>query len=49
MPLLVGLPTMGLTFAALGYALVHVLWLVPALQRKRRWEKCRAALTGAQP
>ena len=49
MPLLVGLPTMGLTFAALGYALVHVLWLVPALQRTRRGEKCRAALTGAQP
>ncbi len=49
LPLLVGLPTMGLTFAALGYALVHVLWLVPALQRKRRWQKARAALTGFQP
>ena len=43
-PLLVGLPTLGLTFAALGYALVHILWLVPALHRKRRWQKYRALL-----
>jgi uncharacterized protein (DUF2062 family) len=47
-PLLVGLPTLGLTFAALGYALVHIVWLVPALQRKRRWQKLRIMLSGPQ-
>jgi uncharacterized protein (DUF2062 family) len=42
-PLLVGLPTLGLLLAALGYALVQVLWLVPALQRKRRQARMRTA------
>ena len=36
MPLLVGLPALGLLLAALGYATVQLLWLAPALQRKRR-------------
>lgn len=35
-PLLVGLPALGLLLAMLGYALVHLLWLAPALQRHRR-------------
>lgn len=35
-PLLVGLPTLGLVMAVLGYATVQLLWLAPALQRKRR-------------
>ncbi|BEP93719.1 hypothetical protein GmRootA79_21030 [Acidovorax sp. A79] len=42
-PLLVGLPTLGLLLAALGYAVVQVLWLAPALQRKRRLARCRSA------
>ena len=41
--LLVGLPTLGMLFGALGYLLVQVLWLVPALQRKRRLQR-RATL-----
>lgn len=45
MPLLVGLPTLGLFFAMLGYALVQLLWLAPALQRKRRL--ARGRLPGA--
>jgi uncharacterized protein len=40
-PLLVGLPTLGLLMAALGYATVQLLWLTPALQRKRRWARAR--------
>ena len=40
-PLLVGLPTLGLVLAVLGYATVQLLWLVPALQRKRRLARCR--------
>lgn len=40
-PLLVGLPTLGLLLAALGYASVQLLWLTPALQRKRRLARCR--------
>lgn len=35
-PLLVGLPTLGLVMAVLGYATVQLLWLAPALERKRR-------------
>ena len=30
MPLLIGLPTLGLLLAALGYATVQLLWLAPA-------------------
>lgn len=38
-PLLVGLPALGVVFAVLGYVLVQVLWLVPALQRQRRLQR----------
>ena len=38
-PLLVGLPALGLVFAVLGYVLVQVLWLLPALQRQRRLQR----------
>ncbi|PJI95938.1 hypothetical protein CLU85_0668 [Acidovorax sp. 69] len=41
MPLLAGLPILGLLMAVLGYATVQLLWLAPALQRKRRWERSR--------
>lgn len=40
-PLLVGLPALGLLLAALGYATVQLLWLAPALQRKRRLARSR--------
>jgi hypothetical protein len=40
-PLLVGLPTLAAVMAVLGYASVQLLWLTPALQRKRRWTRCR--------
>lgn len=40
-PLLVGLPTLAAVMALLGYATVQLLWLTPALQRKRRWARCR--------
>ena len=40
-PLLVGLPTLGLLLAVLGYATVQLLWLAPALQRKRRLARSR--------
>jgi len=40
-PLLVGLPTLGLVMAVLGYAMVQLLWLAPALQRKRRLARSR--------
>ncbi len=40
-PLLVGLPTLGLVMAVLGYATVQLLWLAPALQRKRRLARSR--------
>lgn len=40
-PLLVGLPTLAAVMAVLGYAAVQLLWLTPALQRKRRWTRCR--------
>lgn len=40
-PLLVGLPTLAAVMALLGYATVQLLWLTPALQRKRRWTRCR--------
>ena len=43
MPLLIGLPTLGLLLAALGYATVQLLWLAPALHRKRRLARCRSA------
>ncbi|MCZ8092889.1 MAG: DUF2062 domain-containing protein [Acidovorax sp.] len=39
-PLLVGLPTLAVVMALLGYTTVQLLWLVPALQRKRRWGRC---------
>jgi uncharacterized protein len=42
-PLLVGLPTLGLLLAVLGYATVQLLWLAPALQRKRRLARCISA------
>lgn len=48
MPLLVGLPALGLVLAVLGYAAVHLLWLAPAVQRKRRWARGRNA-GGARP
>ena len=35
-PLLVGLPGLGLLLAALGYVTVHILWLTPAVQRGRK-------------
>lgn len=41
MPLLVGLPTLALIMAVLGYVAVQLLWLAPALQRKKRWARCR--------
>lgn len=40
-PLLVGLPVLGLVLAVLGYAVVQALWLAPALQRGRRWQRAR--------
>ncbi len=43
LPLLVGLPVLGLLFAALGYLAVQLLWLAPAVQRGRRWQRARAA------
>lgn len=43
LPLLVGLPVLGLALAALGYAAVQALWLAPAVQRGRRWRHARAA------
>lgn len=46
MPLLVGLPVLGLLLAALGYLAVQVLWLAPAVHRARRWRRRRAALGG---
>ena len=39
--LLVGLPALGLLLAALGYATVQLLWLAPALHRKRRLARSR--------
>ncbi len=42
-PLLVGLPTLGLLLAALGYAAVQLMWLAPAWQRKRRLVRSRQA------
>jgi len=48
MPLLVGLPALGLVLAVLGYAAVHLLWLAPAVQRQRRWARGRSA-GGARP
>ena len=43
LPLLVGLPVLGLLLAALGYLAVQLLWLAPAVQRGRRWQRARAA------
>lgn len=40
-PLLVGLPTLAALMALLGYAAVQLLWLTPALQRRRRWARGR--------
>ena len=40
-PLLVGLPALAALMALLGYATVQLLWLTPALQRKRRWARGR--------
>lgn len=40
-PLLVGLPVLGLLLAVLGYALMQLLWLAPAMQRVRRWQRGR--------
>ena len=40
-PLLIGLPTLGLLLAVLGYATVQLLWLAPALHRKRRLARSR--------
>lgn len=42
-PLLVGLPTLGLVVSVLGYATVQLLWLGPALQRKRRLARGRSS------
>ena len=44
-PLLIGLPTLGLLLAVLGYATVQLLWLAPALQRK--WRLARSSSAGA--
>jgi uncharacterized protein (DUF2062 family) len=38
-PLLVGLPALACVMALLGYAAVQLIWLTPALQRKRRWAR----------
>lgn len=48
-PLLVGLPGLGLLLAALGYVTVHILWLAPAVQRGRRWQRFRAAARHPPP
>ena len=40
-PLLVGLPTLGLLLAVVGFLAVHALWLLPAVQRGRRWQRMR--------
>ena len=40
-PLLIGLPTLGLLLAVLGYVTVQLLWLAPALHRKRRLARSR--------
>ncbi len=47
MPVLVGLPVLGVLLAALGYLAVQVLWLAPAVQRGRRWRRARAAAVHA--
>lgn len=41
-PLLVGLPVLGLVLAALGYAVVQTLWLLPVLGRLHRLRQHRA-------
>jgi len=38
---LIGLPTLGLLLAVLGYVTVQLLWLAPALHRKRRLVRSR--------
>lgn len=43
-PLLIGLPVMGLLLAALGYAVVQTLWLLPVLARVVRLRRHRAAV-----
>lgn len=48
-PLLVGLPGLGVLLAALGYVTVHILWLAPAVQRGRRWQRFRAAARHPPP
>lgn len=40
-PLLVGLPTLGALLAITGFVSVHMLWLLPAVQRGRRWKRIR--------
>ena len=40
-PLLVGLPALAALMAVLGYVAVQLMWLTPALQRKRRWARGR--------
>ena len=40
-PLLVGLPALAAVMAVLGYVAVQLMWLTPALQRKRRWARGR--------
>lgn len=40
-PLALGLPVMGLWFAALAYALVQIAWLSPVLARVRRARRFR--------
>lgn len=48
-PLLVGLPTLGVMLAGLGYFVVQLLWLAPAWQRRRRWARsARQAEHGTQ-
>ncbi|MBK6649330.1 MAG: DUF2062 domain-containing protein [Betaproteobacteria bacterium] len=39
LPLLLGLPTMGLMFAAIAYLLVQLLCLLPVFQRRRLMQK----------
>ena len=40
-PLLVGLPALAAVMAVRGYVAVQLMWLTPALQRKRRWARGR--------
>ena len=36
-----GLPALAALMAVVGYVAVQLMWLTPALQRKRRWARGR--------